>query len=352
MRASQIIIALAALVAGAAANLDTQFAAFVKQHDKHYTPTEYRERRALFAATVARVEAHNAKASTFKLGINKFADATEVELAALRGFNAEEWRRHTAGKPRAAVRTGSTPSSLSWVDEGIVTPVKNQGSCGSCWTFSGVGTIESNLLFNNQTETILSEQMYVDCAPNPENCGGTGGCQGSTQPLLFDYAVGAGSELESEYVYTAHDGVCKADDYSVVATIQGYGILPENCDNDVLETYLYEQGPIAVSVDASTWSAYSGGIMDFDSCGSTINHAVLLTGYGSEDGVDYWTIKNSWGSSWGEDGFIRISRDATFANDTAPADGTGCDDGPAWVEVRGTCGILYANSYVFGAATV
>mmetsp|Transcript_56425 Transcript_56425/g.155926 ORF Transcript_56425/g.155926 Transcript_56425/m.155926 type:complete len:239 (-) Transcript_56425:423-1139(-) len=199
--------------------------------------------------------------------------------------------------------------------------------------------------------------LVVDCAPNPDNCGGTGGCEGSIQPLAFEYLLGAGVETRVNYTYTGKDGTC-ADDKNgpAAATIDSYGLLPENCDEETLKQYLVTKGPISVTVATHGWTFYSRGILRYATCGADVDHAVLLVGYGTEvsgnSTKDYWTIKNSWGSWWGEDGYIRISRDAGSAVDKTPADGTGCDDGPRSVTVNGTCGIYYANSYVEGAKLV
>ena len=320
-------------------------------------------RERLFTERTQLMHEHNTNGKSWHMGHSPLLDMTEEEQKALRGFDGAAWNLKTKGVARGKQAgqaapvfsrkpaSGQLPPSFDWRDHGMVTPVKNQGACGSCWAFSGVGTIEAALLINNQTETILSEQQFVDCVPNPNQCGGTGGCDGATQPLLFEYAQENGAELEDAYAYTAATGTCHEADYSKAATIEGWGVLPENCDNDMLMSYLLEFGPIAVSVDAEPWAYYGGGVMDFASCGSTIDHAVLLVGYGTDadSGADYWTIKNSWGSTWGEEGYIRISREDGTATDYAPGDGVSCKGDPATAEVRGTCGILYANSYVFGA---
>ena len=202
------------------------------------------------------------------------------------------------------------------------------------------GCIESNLLINNQTETILSEQQYVDCMPNPDECGGTGGCQGATQPLLFEYATQEPNYpiASDDYVYTAHDGLCTEASKTAAASVAGFGILPENCADEVLKAYLLQAGPIAVSVDASHWSSYSKGVLSYASCGSDIDHAVLLVGYGTDPVYgDYWSIKNSWGVTWGEAGYIRISREDGLATDYTPQDGVACAGAPPTSEVLG-CG--------------
>ena len=206
---------------------------------------------------------------------------------------------------------------------------------------------------NNFTLTTLSEQQVVSCAPNDDHCGGTGGCQGSIQPLGFEYALGAGVDSDGDYDYMAVTGTCKDSLHTPVATIASYGLVPENCDEATLRQYLVQKGPIAITCDASSWSFYSSGVLSYSSCGADIDHAILLVGYGTDRlHGDYWSVKNSWGSSWGESGYIRLARTDGNATDFRPADGTGCDDGPSTVSVRGTCGIQYANSYVEGAALV
>lgn len=328
------------------------FEEYIKKYDKAYNATEYVERAMLFAAKLEEIELHNqGSGDDYMMGINQFTDNKEEETQQLLGFDMGVWNTVTSMRPqplRSILK--DTPEEFDWRDQGMVTPVKNQGGCGSCWAFSGVGAIESNLLINNETETILSEQQYVDCSPNPQHCGGTGGCQGSTQPLLFDYAVQDGCRSGSDYSYTGMTGTCKDSSYPTVATIDGFDILPENCDEETLKSYLLTFGPISVSVYASKWFSYASGVLSYASCGSTIDHAVLLVGYGTDATYgDYWTIKNSWGTSWGEAGYIRISREDGYATDYDPSDGTGCDGGNLTVEVRGTCGIYYANSYPYGA---
>lgn len=355
MRFSAVLaLALAAATeATTEAEITAQFNKFIAKFEKEYTPAEYKTRRELFAKRLAEVEAHNAQGHSHTLAINHLSAHTEHELARLRGFDVSAHKAKLDKVPVELTERIETPDELDWRDEGKVTPVKNQGGCGSCWAFSGTGAIESALLMNNQTQTILSEQLYVDCAPNPDSCGGTGGCSGSIQPLLFEYAMSEGAVLEDDYAYTASTDTCKAALKTPVATIEGYEVLPENLSPEDMMQYLVTKGPLAVSVDASKWSFYSGGVFSYEQCGSDIDHAVMMVGYGTDPTYgDYWTIKNSWGSSWGEEGYIRISREDGNATDPTPQDGTGCADGPSEVTVRGTCGIYYANSYPYGAKLV
>jgi len=273
--------------------------------------------------------------------------------------------------------------------------VKNQGGCGSCWAFSATETLESALAKAGGPLLELSPQEIVSCAPNPDHCGGTGGCSGSTQPLAFNYTKTAGEVLDSKYKYTASTGTCSASKIKNPAMgIKGYEVLPTN-DYSALMNAVATAGPIAISVDAS-WGAYEEGVFtcsDYKStlCGTSIDHAVQLVGYGTEDNQDYWRetraepatrphapvpgpacrshgpgdrhfaplggrlVRNSWGASWGQGGYIKIARyGASSAGepcgvDKHPGDGYACAGGPKTLPVCGVSGILSASSYVTGA---
>lgn len=207
----------------------------------------------------------------------------------------------------------------------------------------------------------MSPQQVAMCSPNPNSCGGTGGCQGATSELAFDYVAETGILEEYQLGYTAYNGQNTACGYpaagaSVVATIDGYIKLPENNYTSLMNA-IAQVGPIAVSVDASTWHSYAGGV--FDGCNQEnpdINHAVVLVGYGEENGQDYWLVRNSWSPKWGELGYIKIlrtqSEETRCGSDTTPQDGTACagEDDP--VKVCGTCGMLYDSAYPTGANAV
>jgi cathepsin L len=199
------------------------------------------------------------------------------------------------------------------------------------------------------------------CSPNPNSCGGTGGCQGATSELAFDYVATTGILEEYQLGYTAYSGSNSACGYpaagaSVVATIDGYIKLPENNYTSLMNA-VAQVGPIAVSVDASTWHSYAGGV--FDGCNQEnpdINHAVVLVGYGEENGQKYWLIRNSWAPKWGELGYIKVlrteSEETRCGSDITPQDGTACagEDDP--VKVCGTCGMLYDSAYPTGVVAV
>lgn len=177
------------------------------------------------------------------------------------------------------------PTEVDWTAQGAVTPVKNQGACGSCWAFSTTGSLESAYYLKNNVLPSLSEQQLVDCSRLYLNMG----CNGGLMPRAFRYVKAHGITTEANYPYTAKDGKCqtKQGEYK----IKSFSIVPKgNCNK--LAAALAQQ-PVSVGVDATNFKFYTSGV--FDNCKKHLNHGVLATGYTA----DYWTIKNSWGTSWG-----------------------------------------------------
>jgi len=245
------------------------------------------------------------------------------------------------------------PDTVDWRTKGIVTNVKNQGSCGSCWTFGAAECVESLTAQQTNTLTVLSEQNILDCTPNPNHCGGTGGCGGGTVELAYDMVIKQGGlATEKSYPYisgnSGRDYSCKK---GVVpfANITGYVNLPVNQQDPVMDA-LANIGTLAINVDAASWVNYRSGV--YDGCNQKnpdIDHVVQLVGYGTDSKYgDYWLVRNSWGTGYGEKGYIRLKRESgtpRCGNDLTPSDGTGCDSGPPTVTVCGTCGILFDVLY-------
>jgi len=264
--------------------------------------------------------------------------------------------------PKFNTSVSDLPTSVDWRSKGVVTPVKNQGGCGSCWAFASTETIEAYaaLSVNPPTQVILSPQQLVSCAPNPQHCGGTGGCEGSIAELAFDYVAKVGGmTTERAYPYTGRDTPCAYNNKTTppAVTLTGHVKLPEN-DYASLMNAIATVGPIAVNVEADTWFSYSRGIFPASGChldNTDIDHVVQLVGYGTDAGQDYWIVRNSWGPGWGEAGYIRLERTSDgkpCSPDKTPADGTACEPYPSQVTVCGTCGVLYDASYPVGVKLV
>jgi len=324
---------------------------------------EFLFRKEIFETELARVHAHNKRGLSWKEGISKFSAYTSAELKAYKGHSKGVARTH---KPQFEVPLPSNfhlkpvselPASMDWRNEGVITAVKDQGHCGSCWAFASAAVLESHVAIQSGLLYDLSPQQIAMCAPNPDHCGGTGGCQGATSELAFDYVAGAGILEEYQLGYQAYygaDSACGVNaEMTPVATIDGYVKLPEN-NYTALMNAIAQVGPIAVSVDASNWHSYSSGI--FNGCNQVnpdINHAVVLVGYGEDDGEKYWLVRNSWSPAYGESGYIRVARfdteDQLCGMDVTPLDGTACEGDDTPVKVCGTCGILYDSAYPTGA---
>mmetsp|Transcript_10890 Transcript_10890/g.39995 ORF Transcript_10890/g.39995 Transcript_10890/m.39995 type:complete len:383 (+) Transcript_10890:82-1230(+) len=323
----------------------------------------YSEHKTIFDNALKEILAHNDDpAKNWKMGVNKFTDMFAEEFAMFKGKKPDT---HATGehfatsvrppkKHSEARKLGHSkapvPDSIDWRDEGVCTPVKDQGGCGSCWAFSATAVLESQTAIATGRLMTMAPQEFVSCAPNPQHCGGTGGCDGSTQELAFSYAMTAGMVLESDYPYTQQTGTCDRSKLAhPVANVTSFVKLPTN-DYDALLEAVGTIGPIAISVDAS-FAAYEEGVFD-GTCGYIIDHAVVAVGYGTENGMDYWLVRNSWGAAWGDEGYIKIIRegpDGECGTDTNPSAGDGCDGGPSSIEVCGKCGMLSDSSYPTGA---
>jgi len=329
------------------------FENYVKEFGKQYSLEEYNERKAIFDSHLDEIRKHNKDNSlSWKRGINKMTDWTQQEFRKLLGL-----KKSYLFKNKALHNTTSIPSSVhlpvqvDWRQKGIITPVKDQGLCGSCWSFGSAESVESFYALKTGLLEELSEQQILDCTPNPNDCGGTGGCGGGTPELAFEQMLNKGLTSEWTYPYISYSGSnykCQNSKLTATASLSGYKVLPSNQVAPVLQA-LATVGPLAVNVDASAWSDYDSGV--FDGCAlknPDINHVVQLVGYGTDTQYgDYWLVRNSWAASYGEKGYIRIKRTTIprCGIDLNPSDGTGCNGGPANVTVCGTCGIIYDVSY-------
>jgi len=292
---------------------DHLWAAYKAAYGKRYTRQEEPERRAQWQRNAAAAAAHNLAADmgeySFSLGVNEYADLTPSEYQQhLTGYRSKGARR-AAGAAFLAPHGAAIPDSWDWRQHGYVTPVKNQGACGSCWAFSATGALEGQHFRQTGEVTMvpLSEQNLVDCSGN----WGNNGCNGGLMDQAFSYIKdNKGIDTETAYPYTARDGACKFSNASVGATDAGFVDIPSG-DEEALKAAVATVGPIAVAIDAGhiSFQLYKHGVYWSYFCSSTsLDHGVLVVGYGSENGKDYWLVKNSWGESWGAGGYIKMAR--------------------------------------------
>merc|ERR1719369_184112 len=287
-------------------DLDEQWEDFVQRYDKNYGDEEG-HRREIWEQNLAFIEKHNAEASngehTFTVGINEYADWTSDEFVRyMNGLNYTEDLQVTIGDGEVEKWAKELPSNVDWVNEGYVTGVKNQKACGSCWAFSATGSLEGQHYKKTGKLVSLSEQNLVDCDKLDH------GCLGGLMSHAFTYIKeNNGIDTESSYPYTAKTGkkcLFKAED--VGATLQSYKSIPHG-DEDALQRAVASVGPISVGIDAGhpSFQLYKKGIYYEPHCSSVrLDHGVLVVGYGQ----DYWLVKNSWGTSWGMEGYIKMSR--------------------------------------------
>lgn len=268
-------------------------------------------------------------------------------------FNSQATRSQVRDTAPAMPEGWAAPSKVDWrsVSPAVLTEVKNQGSCGSCWAFSTIESIESAIAIKTKSPPpILSAQEIVDCTPNPDHCGGTGGCEGAICQLAFNYTKTGGLTLEKDYRYTARDGKCKeANMPKIASNVNGYVDVKQNDQAALMAAVTLT--PVSISVAAEPWQMYERGV--FDGCrlrgaGTVIDHAVQVVGYDDTASTPFWIVRNSWGKSWGQSGYIQLKKyngEEHCGTDARPSDGDACKDGPKTEHVCGECGILYDNSY-------
>eukprot|EP00053_Salpingoeca_punica_P010556 m.94894 g.94894 ORF g.94894 m.94894 type:complete len:394 (+) comp15431_c0_seq1:40-1221(+) len=352
---------------------------FVQEHRREYSAKDLVLRKRIVEENLATIVKHNRQqpAPSYTMGVNHFTDLSSKEFKQRLGFNKKLSREHAHRNAKPAplhllnAPVETLPLSVDWRQKGIISDVKDQGGCGSCWAFGSTEMIESYAAMTTSPPTLmtLSPQQLVACAGNPDNCGGVGGCMGSIPELAFDYVSNFGMTTEWIMPYTSHAGTtcsptceCTYENRTAAVTVDGYIKLPEN-DYGAVMNALATVGPLAINVEADTWQHYSSGIFPASGCGVDgnvdIDHVVQLVGYGVVGvGTNYWIVRNSWTPLWGERGYIRLQRDTANPcfDDTTPLDGTGCAKGPhpspAKVTVCGTCGITYDVSYPTGAKIV
>ncbi|XP_022845739.1 cysteine proteinase 3-like [Olea europaea var. sylvestris] len=281
------------------------FARFAHRYGKRYEDADEMQKRfEIFSENLRIIRSHNKKGLPYILAVNEFADLTW-----------DEFRKHKLGAAQNCSATSRDnhkltdvvlPETKDWRETGIVSPVKNQGHCGSCWTFSTTGALEAAYAQAFGKGISLSEQQLVDCARAFNNFG----CNGGLPSQAFEYIkFNGGLDTEDTYPYTGKDGVCKYSSENVGVKVLDSVNITLGAE-DELKHAVGIVRPVSVAFEVVTgFRFYKEGVYTSTSCGSNpmdVNHAVLAIGYGVENGIPYWLIKNSWGADWGDDGYFKM----------------------------------------------
>ena len=301
------------------------FQDFVDYYAKTYVSNvEYREREIIFNKNKEMIEQHQ---GSHILSLNEFSDMTPREFHnTMKGFrkdiNIESYQSKVCKSFN--YQDQELPEEKDWRDENAVTPVKNQGQCGSCWSFSATGAIEGANAIANGNLVSLSEQELLDCSGKYGNLA----CSGGEMDSAFQFAIDYGLCTEESVPYEAQREKCSSmlDCEVAVFVKKCIDVTPNN------QVYLQEavaNQPVSIAIEADTrvFQFYSGGVITDTSCGTNLDHGVLIVGYGEENDTLYWLVKNSWGSDWGDNGYVKILRDNSTNSE-------------------GVCGIAMQPSYV------
>ncbi|XP_053330899.1 cathepsin S [Spea bombifrons] len=294
--------------------LDNHWQLWKEAYGKEYDNLrEDLSRRVTWEKNLKLVTLHNLEHSlgmhSYELGMNHLGDMTSEEvMATLTGLVVppQSERLSSSGNKWNSTRRTSLPDSVDWRERGLVTNVKNQGGCGSCWAFSAVGALEGQMKLKTGNLVSLSPQNLVDCSRKY----GNKGCSGGYMTQAFQYVIdNQGIDSDSSYPYSAMDQQCRYDPAGKASTCVKYTeVQPGTEDN--LKQVVATVGPVSVAIDGTrpSFFLYKSGVYDDPSCTKNVNHGVLVVGYGNLNGKDFWLVKNSWGEKYGDQGYVRIAR--------------------------------------------
>lgn len=283
---------------------EARFLSYMREIGNFFIGDEYHFRFGIYLNNLRYIKESNKKNHQYKLGQNHLMHLTATEYKSL-------LTAHKVNEPKYASKKihtfSSVPESIDWRSKGIVSPVKNQANCGSCWAFSAIAAQESHWAKEKNELISLSEQNLIDCSNSNY------GCSGGWPYQAYDDVIESQEGkfmLSTDYPYVAYSGACRFKKESAVTSISKYYQVDLGNEND-LKASVANYGVVSVCIDASDidFQMYESGIFDIDTCSIfSLDHAVACVGYGTENGIDYWIVRNSWGTDWGEEGYIRMVR--------------------------------------------
>ena len=304
-----IVFALFAIALSLSVHSD--FSAFEAQYGKNYLASERAFRAKVFEYNMKWAAKVNAEGHPYTVGATPFADMTNTEFVNSKMCGC--MLKPTMTKPATPIMEKAV-EEIDWREKGAVTPVKDQASCGSCWAFSSTGALEGGNFVANGKLISLSEQQLVDCDTKSNGCGG------GLMTNAFQYVMAHGLCTEEDYPYHAKDEDCKDDKCESAISIKGYEEVPSYDGAALKQAVAKAPVSVAVEADSAVFQMYKTGVVDSTACGTSLNHGVLAVGYAA----DYWIVNNSWGASWGDNGYVKIAYNESGA---------------------GICGINQAASY-------
>jgi len=283
----------------------------VAAENKQYTTQEeYTKRLEIFRNNLDLVNQYNSLEGKNIYGITKFMDLSQEEFRERYLLPKGKFPLQKEKKVINFEFPSDVPTQFDWRDKGAVTKVYDQAQCGSCWAFSATEAIESQWFLAGNTLVSLSPQQIVDC----DKGRGDEGCNGGDTPTAYEYVISAGGmETMKEYPYTAEDDKCSFQSANIAAKIRSWTYITKDKNETEMQQGLLEKGPLSICVDAEPWQYYVGGVVS-SFCGTDLDHCVLITGYDDAyvdwvgQTVKIWKIRNSWGSDWGESGYIYVER--------------------------------------------
>nr|BAJ85145.1 predicted protein [Hordeum vulgare subsp. vulgare] len=286
------------------------YAEWMAEHGSTYNAIGEEERRfEAFRDNLRYIDQHNAAADagvhSFRLGLNRFADLTNEEYrSTYLGARTKPDRERKLSARYQAADNDELPESVDWRKKGAVGAVKDQGGCGSCWAFSAIAAVEGINQIVTGDMIPLSEQELVDCDTSYNQ-----GCNGGLMDYAFEFIINNGGiDSEEDYPYKERDNRCDANKKNAkVVTIDGYEDVPVNSEKSLQKAVANQPISVAIEAGGRAFQLYKSGIFT-GTCGTALDHGVAAVGYGTENGKDYWLVRNSWGSVWGEDGYIRMER--------------------------------------------